>query len=67
MNRFLPTLALLTAPLLFAFNPATPVQKPKASPAATATYNKDGLKIEVDYSRPSKKGREIFIPRSVPA
>lgn len=60
MNRFLPTLALLTAPLLFAFNPATPVQKPKASPAATATYNKDGLKIEVDYSRPSKKGREIF-------
>ncbi len=60
MNKLFPTLALLAAPFLFAFNPSTPVQKPKASPAATATYNKDGLKIEVNYSRPSKKGREIF-------
>lgn len=60
MNKLFPTLALLAAPFLFAFNPGAPVQKPKTSPAATANYNKDGLKIEVNYSRPYKKGREIF-------
>lgn len=30
------------------------------SPAATATYNKNGLEIKVSYCRPSKKGRKIF-------
>lgn len=60
MNKLLPALALAAAPLLFAFNPGAPVQKPKASPAATVSYDKDGLKIEVNYSRPFKKGRVIF-------
>ncbi|HEV7350841.1 DUF2911 domain-containing protein [Telluribacter sp.] len=32
----------------------------KASPETTATYQKDGTSIEVVYSSPSKKGREIF-------
>lgn len=31
-----------------------------ASPEAIATYQKNDLKIEVDYCRPSKKGRVIF-------
>jgi hypothetical protein len=31
-----------------------------ASPEATATYQKDDLKIEVDYCRPAKKGRVVF-------
>ena len=60
MNKLLPALALAAAPFLFAFNPVAPVQKPKASPTATVSYAKDGLKIEVNYSRPSKKGRVIF-------
>lgn len=55
MKNPLPTLALVTVPLLFAFHTGTPVQKPRASPAATATYNKDGLKMEVHYGRPYKK------------
>ncbi len=35
-------------------------QLPKGSPAATAQYDKDGLLIQVDYSAPYKRGREIF-------
>ncbi|MEO5584518.1 MAG: DUF2911 domain-containing protein, partial [Flavobacteriales bacterium] len=60
MKNLLPTLALLSAPLLFSFSGNAPVQDPRPSPAATASYDKDGLKIEVNYSRPYKKGREIF-------
>jgi hypothetical protein len=30
------------------------------SPEAVAEYNKDGLEVEVHYSRPSKKNRLIF-------
>lgn len=33
---------------------------PKASPEATVNYDKDGLKIDITYCRPSKKGRVIF-------
>lgn len=51
---------LLSVPLLFAFPGDALAQKPKASPAGTATYDKDGLKIDVTYNRPYKKGREIF-------
>jgi hypothetical protein len=60
MRNLLPVLALTTAPILLALTTPAPVQHPRASPAATATYDKNGLKIEVAYSRPSKKGREIF-------
>ena len=31
-----------------------------ASPETTAIYEKNGLRIQVEYSRPSKKGRVIF-------
>jgi hypothetical protein len=31
-----------------------------ASPESTAIYEKSGLQIQVNYSRPSKKGRVIF-------
>ncbi len=60
MKHLLPTLALLTAPLLLALSAHAPAQRPKASPPGTATYDKGSLKIEVSYSRPFKKGREIF-------
>ena len=60
MKNLLPTLALISAPFLFSFSGSLPVQEKRASPAATASYDKDGLKIEVNYSRPSKKDREIF-------
>lgn len=32
----------------------------RSSPEATVSYDKNGLKMEVFYCRPSKKGREIF-------
>ncbi|MBS1546888.1 MAG: DUF2911 domain-containing protein [Bacteroidetes bacterium] len=60
MRNLLPALALLSAPILLALTANGPVQRPRSSPPGTATYNKDGLKIEVNYSRPYKKGREIF-------
>lgn len=31
-----------------------------ASPEATASYQKGGLEIKVDYCRPAKKGRVVF-------
>jgi Protein of unknown function (DUF2911) len=30
------------------------------SPASTATFDQDGLKLSVKYSQPSKKGRVVF-------
>lgn len=60
MRNLLPALALFAAPILLALTANGPVQRPRASPPATATYNKGSLKIEVNYSRPYKKGREIF-------
>ncbi len=60
MRNLLPALALLSAPILLALSSNSPVQRPRSSPPGTATYDKDGLKIEVAYSRPYKKGREIF-------
>lgn len=35
-------------------------QLPKGSPAVTVQYDKDGLVIQIDYSAPFKRGREIF-------
>ncbi len=35
-------------------------QTKKASPEETVTLNQDGKEVSVVYSRPSKKGREIF-------
>jgi|SRR6185437_654086 len=35
-------------------------QNRKKSPPGTATYDKNGTKITVEYSRPSKRGRVIF-------
>ncbi len=35
-------------------------QTKKYSPEKTATFSKDGLKLSVVYSSPSKKGRKIF-------
>jgi Protein of unknown function (DUF2911) len=32
----------------------------QASPETTVSLKKDGLEIEVKYSQPSKKGREVF-------
>lgn len=60
MKNLFPILALIGAPFLFSFSGSVPMQEQRASPAATASYDKDGLKIEVNYSRPYKKGREIF-------
>lgn len=34
--------------------------RPPVSPYATASYNNEGLDIQVTYSQPSKKGRLIF-------
>ncbi len=31
-----------------------------ASPETSALFEKNGLKVEISYSQPSKKGREIF-------
>ncbi len=33
---------------------------PKSSPSTTAEFEKNGLKVSVDYCQPSKKGRLIF-------
>lgn len=60
MRNLLPAFALLSTPVLLTLSANGPVQRPRASPQATATYDKDGLKVEVVYSRPYKKGREIF-------
>ncbi|MFT3886481.1 MAG: DUF2911 domain-containing protein [Flavobacteriales bacterium] len=35
-------------------------QTKKASPEATVSYDKDGLKVDIFYNRPYKKGRQIF-------
>lgn len=48
--------ALVLFGLLFAFRTYTKSH----SPAAQASYDKNGLAVTVDYCRPSKKGREIF-------
>ena len=50
-------LALLIAALGYFFY--TSVLNPK-SPKATASIDLDGLSIEIDYARPSKRGRTIF-------
>ncbi len=60
MKPLLSSLTLLTVPLLFPFSGHAPVQRPRSSPADTATYASGGLKITVAYSRPYKKGRVIF-------
>ncbi|MBK9759843.1 MAG: DUF2911 domain-containing protein [Flavobacteriales bacterium] len=35
-------------------------QTKKASPEGTVAYERNGLKVDIYYNRPSKKGREIF-------
>ena len=60
MNNLLPALALIGAPFLFGFSGGAPLQKERASPADTVRFDKGGVKLEVAYSRPYKKGRVIF-------
>lgn len=63
MNKFLKwtliVLALLAAAAFIGFQVMKSNTK-KASPEGTVTYEKNGLKVDVFYNRPSKKGRTIF-------
>ena len=51
---------LIVAVLLFGIFKFMQHRTKQASPQTTAKMNKDGTEIEVSYSQPSKKGREIF-------
>ena len=55
-------IVLIALILLFAFvgMPYLKKQTKKISPETVATYNQDGLDMQVKYSSPSKKGRVIF-------
>lgn len=50
----------IVAVVLFAAFQVMQYQTKKASPETSVEIKKDGLEIEVEYSQPSKKGREIF-------
>lgn len=55
------TLAVLTLAILVSFSVTAQQDKSKRpSPPAQVSKEVDGTKITIDYSRPSKKGREIF-------
>ena len=59
--KFLKPIAFLALSLLVVFT--TTAQKDKSkrkSPPAQVTEQINGSKVTIDYSRPSKKGREIF-------
>lgn len=63
MNKFLKwtliVLGSLAALALIGFQVMKSNTK-KASPEGTVAYEKNGLKVDVFYNRPSKRGREIF-------
>ena len=63
MNKFLKwtliVLASLAAIAFIGFQVMKSNTK-KASPEGTVAYEKNGLKVDVFYNRPSKRGREIF-------
>ncbi len=63
MNKFLKctliVLGSLAALALIGFQ-VMKSKTQKASPEVTVAYEKSGLKVDVFYNRPSKKGREIF-------
>lgn len=57
---FLIIFALLGLLFFFVLGPYMREQTKKNSPERTATYAEDGFDIQVNYSSPSKKNREIF-------
>lgn len=59
MKRVLIILGVIAAVLLIAFFVLRTVTK-SSSPEAVAQTNQNGLTVKVNYSQPSKKGREIF-------
>ncbi len=63
MNKFLKwTLIVLgsLAALVFIGFQVMKSNTKKASPEGTVAYAKDGLKVDIFYNRPSKRGRVIF-------
>lgn len=59
MKRILVIIAIVAVVLAAAFYGMRSYTR-LASPKETLVYNKDGLNIQVNYCRPSKKGRAIF-------
>lgn len=60
MKKFLLVLGVILVLILGALTYYMTVQTKKASPAETVRFEKEDLKINVVYCRPSKKGRTIF-------
>lgn len=63
MPKFLKWLLVIVVSLVvlaFAGFQVMKSQTKKASPEETVTFNAGGMTATVNYSRPSKKGREIF-------
>lgn len=59
MKKVLITISILVVVLSLGFW-GLKIYTKRASPAATATYLKNGLEISVDYCRPARKGRVVF-------
>ncbi|MEM0939948.1 MAG: DUF2911 domain-containing protein [Bacteroidota bacterium] len=60
-TRNLTVLTLLTAAMLLTFSSVAQMDKSKRpSPPAQVSKSINGADITIDYSRPSKRGREIF-------
>jgi len=59
LKRILIGLAILVV-VVIAVLRILKIQTKKASPQETVTFWVDDLQVAIDYSRPSKKGREIF-------
>jgi hypothetical protein len=59
MNKIVKIILIIAVVLVIAFFGLKSFTKSK-SPSETAKFDQNGLTVQVDYSRPYKKGREIF-------
>jgi hypothetical protein len=59
MNKIVKIILIIAVVLVIAFFGLKSFTKSK-SPAETTKFDQNGLTVQVDYSRPYKKGREIF-------
>jgi hypothetical protein len=59
MNKIVKIILIIVVVLMITFFGLKSFTKSK-SPAETTKFDQNGLTIQVDYSRPYKKGREIF-------
>jgi hypothetical protein len=59
MNKIVKIILIIVVVLMITFFGLKSFTKSK-SPAETTKFDQNGLAVQVDYSRPYKKGREIF-------